>query len=130
MKSIQEDEFLKKYERKLWKVSVQNSSIKALMYFLDLEYWCFTFGNIDMCPTLKEYGLLTEFPQNLYKVYFHQICDKMLIELAELIKVSNLYKILEKNTTSLKLKMIKEVFKKRNNQFKGSCNFHCIWKHR
>jgi hypothetical protein len=79
-----------------------------------------------MCPTLEEYGLLTEFPQNLYKVYFHQIRDKMLIELAELIKVSNLYKILEKNTTSLKLKMIKEVFKKRNNQFKGSCNFHCI----
>ena len=79
-----------------------------------------------MCPTLEEYGLLTEFPQNLYKVYLHQIRNKMLIELAELIKVSNLYKILEKNTTSLKWKMIKEVFKGRNNQFKGSCNFHCI----
>jgi hypothetical protein len=41
------------------------------MYFLGPKYWCFTFGNVDMCPTLKKYGLLTEFPQNLYNTYFH-----------------------------------------------------------
>jgi hypothetical protein len=111
MKNIREDEFLKKYERKLRKVSMQNSTIKTLMYFLDLEYWCFTFENIDMCLTLEEYSLLTEFPQNLYKVYFHQIHDKMLTELVELIKVPNLYKILEKNTTSLKWKWSKKYSK-------------------
>jgi hypothetical protein len=95
------------------KVSMQNSAIKALMYFWDPMYQCFTFGNVDMCPTLKEYGLLTEFPRNLYKVYFHQRHDKMLIELVELIKVPYFHKILKKSVTSLKWKMIKEVFERR-----------------
>jgi hypothetical protein len=68
-----------------------------------------------MCPTLKEYGLLTEFPRNLYKVYFHQRHDKMLIELVELIKVPYFHKILKKSVTSLKWKMIEEVFKRMKN---------------
>jgi hypothetical protein len=64
MKSIRKDDFLKKYGRivEITKVSMQNSAIKALMHFWDLEYWCFTFGNVDMCLTLEEYGLLTKFP--------------------------------------------------------------------
>jgi hypothetical protein len=63
-----------------------------------------------MCPTLEKYGLLTEFPQNVYKVYFHQRRNQMLIELAKLIKVPNLNKILEKSVNGLKWKMIEEVF--------------------
>jgi hypothetical protein len=55
-----------------------------------------------MCPTLEKYGLLTEFPQNIYKVYFHQRRNQMLIELAKLIKVPNLNKILEKSANGLK----------------------------
>jgi len=70
-----------------------------------------------MCHTLKEYGLLTEFHRNLYKVYFHQRHDKVLTELLKLIKVSNLHKILEKSATSLKWKLIDEVFEKRKNDF-------------
>jgi hypothetical protein len=41
--------------------------------------------------------------------------DKVLIELAKLIKVPNLHKILEKNATGLKWKIIKMVFKRRKN---------------
>jgi len=54
-------------------VSMQNSAIKALIHFWDPEYWFFTFRNVDLCPTLEEYGLLTEFPRNLYKVLIELI---------------------------------------------------------
>lgn len=40
----------------------------------------------------------------------------MLTELVELIKVPDLYKILEKSVVSLKWKMIKEKFKSRKNE--------------
>jgi hypothetical protein len=64
MKSIREDEFLKKYGRivEITMVSVHNLAIKALMHFYDPKYQCFIFRNVDMCPTLEEYGLLTKFP--------------------------------------------------------------------
>lgn len=42
----------------------------------------------------------------------------MLNELDELIKVPDLYKILEKSATSLKWKMIEELFKRRKNDSK------------
>ena len=38
----------------------------------DPDYRCFTFGNVDMVPTIEEYGVLTEFPEDIHKVYFHQ----------------------------------------------------------
>lgn len=79
---------------------------------------CFTFINVDMCATLEEYGLLTEFPRNLCKVYFHQRRDEVLTELTKLIKVTYLYTILEKSANDLRWKMIKEVFKRRKNDFK------------
>jgi len=85
------------------------------MHFWDPEYGCFTFKNINMFPNLEEYGLLTEFPRNLYKVYFYQRRDKVLTKLAELIKVPNLHKILEKSATWIKWKMIEEVFERRKN---------------
>jgi glutaminase len=97
MKNIRKDEFLKKYRRivEIMKVFVQNSAIKVLMYFWDAEYRCFTFENVKMCPPLKEYGLLTEFPKNLYKLYFHQKRNKVLIDLAELIQVPDLHEIMK-----------------------------------
>jgi hypothetical protein len=84
------------------KVSVQNSTIKALIHFLGPRVPVLHFRNVGMCPALKRYGLLTEFPRNLYKVYFHQRCPKVLTELVKLIKVPYLHKILEKNAISLK----------------------------
>jgi len=89
MKSIRKDRFLKKYRRiaEITKVSMHNLTIKALMYFLDPEYWCFTFRNVNICPTLEENGLLTEFPWNIYKIYFHHIHNKVLTEVTKLIKV-------------------------------------------
>jgi len=98
MKSIYEDWFFKIYERivEIIKVSVHNSIIKALMHFWDPKYQYFTFENVDMCLTMEEYSLLTKFHWNLYKVYFHKRHEKLLIELAKLLKVSYLYKILEK----------------------------------
>jgi hypothetical protein len=51
---------------------------------------------------MEEYGLLTKFPPNLYKVYFYQRRDKVLTKFAELIKVLDFHKILEKSATSLK----------------------------
>jgi hypothetical protein len=68
-----------------------------------------------MCPNLEEYGLLTEFPRNLYEVYFYRRRDKVLTKLAGLIKVPDLHKILEKSATCLKWKMIEEVFERRKN---------------
>jgi ferritin-like metal-binding protein YciE len=68
-----------------------------------------------MCPNLEEYGLLSEFPRNLFEVYFYQRRDKVLTKLAELIKVPDLHKILEKSGTCLKWKMIEEVFERRKN---------------
>ena len=64
---------------------------------------------------MEEYGLLTKFPPNLYKVYFYQRRDKVLTKFAKLIKVLDFHKILEKSATSLKWKMIKEVFEWRKN---------------
>jgi hypothetical protein len=89
---------------------MKNSSIKALMHFWDPEYRCFSFGNVDMCSPLVEYGLLTRFPRNLFKVYFHQRHDKVLSELAKLMNVPDLYKILDKSVSGLKWKMIEDVF--------------------
>jgi len=64
IKSIHKYEFLKEYRRimEITMVSLHNSTMKALMHFRDSEYRCFTFRNVDICPTLEEYGLLIEFP--------------------------------------------------------------------
>jgi hypothetical protein len=93
MKSIREDKFLNKYKRivKIMKVSMQNSAIKALMHFYDPEYRCFTFRNVDVCPTLKEYGLSTKFPWNLHKIYFYQRWEKVLTRYLRLCLVCHFF---------------------------------------
>jgi len=69
-----ETEFTKIYGRvlHLLNVPVLPLAIKALIHFWDPDYRCFTFGNVDMVPTIEEYGVLTEFPEDIHKVYFHQ----------------------------------------------------------
>ena len=60
----------------LLKIPIQMSAIKALMYFWDPNYRCFTFGNIDMTPTIEEYAQILSFPHNPHKVYFRQKIEK------------------------------------------------------
>jgi hypothetical protein len=45
-------------------------AIKALIHFWDPDYQCFAFGNIDMVPTIEEYGVLTEFPEDVHRYTF------------------------------------------------------------
>ena len=54
----------------LMKIPVQISAVKALVHFWDPNYRCFTFGDIDMTPTLEEYAEILSFPHNSNKVYF------------------------------------------------------------
>jgi hypothetical protein len=70
---IDEAEFAMKYGRilDLLKVPILSSSIKALTYFWDTDYRRITFWSVDMTPTIEEYSVLTEFPEDAHKVYFH-----------------------------------------------------------
>jgi hypothetical protein len=69
---IDETLFEKKYRRiaHLIKIPVHISAIKALMHFWDLGYRCFTFGDVDMTPTIEGYAQILNFPYNHHKVYF------------------------------------------------------------
>jgi hypothetical protein len=88
------------------RVEVLSPAVRALVHFWDPDYQCFSFGNIDLCPTMEEYGMLTEFPNNLYRIYLPLRYGKIIPELSKLLKISNLEKFLEKNATGLKWKML------------------------
>jgi hypothetical protein len=45
---------------------------------------------------MKEYRMLTEFPNNLYRIYFPLRFDKITPELSKLLRIANLEKFLEK----------------------------------
>ena len=96
--------FLGKYGRlvEFARVEVLSPAVRALVHFWDPDYWCSSFGSIDLCPTMKEYGILTEFPNNLYRIYLPLRSDKIIPELSKLLRISNLEKFLEKNATGLK----------------------------
>jgi hypothetical protein len=72
---VDEAEFAMKYGRilHLLKVLVLPLAIKAMTHFWDLDYHRFTFWNVDMTPTIEEYSVLTEFPEDVHKVYFSQV---------------------------------------------------------
>ena len=55
------------------------------MHFWDPSYRCFTFGDIDMTPTLKEYAQILIFPNDLYKVYFRQRIESTTAVVAKLL---------------------------------------------
>uniref|UniRef100_A0A6N2M6T6 DUF7745 domain-containing protein n=1 Tax=Salix viminalis TaxID=40686 RepID=A0A6N2M6T6_SALVM len=88
------------------KVDVLSPAVRALVHFWDPDYRCFSFGSIDLCPTMEEYGMLTEFPNDLYRIYFPLRSDKVIPELSKLLKIPNLERALEKNVAGLRWKML------------------------
>jgi hypothetical protein len=108
--------FLGKYGRlvEFARVEVLSPAVRALVHFWDPDYWCSSFGSIDLCPTMKEYGILTEFPNNLYRIYLPLRSDKIIPELSKLLRISNLEKFLEKNATGLKWRMLEIELEKKS----------------
>ena len=84
---IDENLFEKKYGRiaYLLRIPVQISAVKALLHFWDPSYRCFTFGDIDMTPTLEEYAQILSFPNDPYKVYFRQKIESTATSVARLL---------------------------------------------
>jgi hypothetical protein len=113
--NVNEIAFLRKYGClvEIAKVEVLNSAVRALLHFWDPDYHCFSFRSIDLCPTMEEYGMLTEFPNQLHRVYFPLRSDKIIPKLSRLLRTSNLEKFLEKNATDLKWKMLETELEKK-----------------
>jgi hypothetical protein len=63
---------------------------------------------------MKEYRMLIEFPNNLYRIYFPLRFDKIIPELSKLLRISNLEKVLGKNDTSLKWRMLEIELEKKS----------------
>ena len=66
---VDKDTFFRKYGRlmEIAKVEFLSPAVRALVHFWDPDYRCFSFGSIDLCPTMEEYRMLTEFPNDLYR---------------------------------------------------------------
>jgi len=58
--------------------------------------------------------MLTEFPNNLYRIYLLLRSDKIIPELSKLLGISNLEKFLEKNATGLKWRMLEIELEKKS----------------
>jgi hypothetical protein len=107
-----EAEFTKIYGRilHLLKVPVLPLSIKALIHFWDPDYRCFVFGNIDMVPTIEEYSVLTEFPEDTHKVYFCHKGENTIEELTKLLGIHQMSLYREKNNSGgLRWKRLEEL---------------------
>jgi hypothetical protein len=116
--NIDEAAFFGKYGRllEIAKIGVLNPAIKALINFWDPDYRCFSFGNVDLCPTIEEYGMLMEFPKHLHQVYFPLRNDKVIPELSKLLKIPHLSRFLEKNGSGLKWKFLEVELEKKKEQ--------------
>eukprot|EP00258_Populus_trichocarpa_P033489 XP_024449508.1 uncharacterized protein LOC112326280 [Populus trichocarpa] len=117
--NIDEAAFSVKYGRllEITKIEVLNPAIKALINFWDPDYRCFSFGNVDLCPTVEEYGMLMEFPKHLHKVYFPLRSDKVIPELSKLLKIPYLSRFLEKNASGLKWKFLEIELERKKSQY-------------
>ena len=117
--NIDEAAFFGKYGRllEIAKIGVLNPAIKALINFWDPDYRCFSFGNVDLCPTIEEYGMLMEFPKHLHQVYFPLRNDKVIPELSKLLKIPHLSRFLEKNGSGLKWKFLEVELEKKKEQY-------------
>ena len=117
--NIDETAFSEKYGRllEIARIEVLNPAIKALMNFWDPDYRCFSFGNVDLCPTIEEYGMLTEFPKHLHRVYFPLRNDKVIPELSKLLKIPHLSRFLEKNGSGLKWKFLEVELERKKEQY-------------
>jgi len=58
--------------------------------------------------------MLTEFPNNLYMIYFPLRSDKIIPELSKLLRIANLEIFLENNATGLKWRMLEIELEKRS----------------
>ena len=96
-----ETKFTKIYGRvlHLLNVPVLPLAIRALIHFWDPDYRCFTFGDVDMVPTIEEYGVLTEFPEDMHRVYFYQKIEDTIEELAKLLGIQQMSLYREKNNS-------------------------------
>jgi len=117
--NIDEAAFCGKYGRllEIAKIEVLNPAIKALINFWDPDYRCFSFGNVDLCPTIEEYGMLMEFPKHLHQVYFPLRNDKVIPELSKLLKIPHLSRFLEKNGSGLKWKFLEAELERKKEQY-------------
>ena len=63
-----------------------------------------------MVPTIEEYGVLTEFPEDIHKVYFHQKMENTIEELAKLLGIHQMSLYREKNNSGgLRWKRLEEL---------------------
>jgi hypothetical protein len=63
---------------------------------------------------MEEYGMLTEFPNPLYRIYFPMISEKIIPELLKLLRTSNLEFFLEKIAIGLKWKILEIELEKKS----------------
>ena len=117
--NIDKAAFFGKYGRllEIAKIEVLNPAIKALINFWDPDYRCFSFGNVDLCPTIEEYGMLMEFPKHLHRVYFPLRNDKVIPELSKLLKIPHLSRFLEKNGSGLRWKFLEVELERKKEQY-------------
>jgi hypothetical protein len=87
MEYIDETIFERRYGRiaQLMRLPVQAATIKALLNFWDPSYRCFTFGNIDMTPTLEEYERILDFPNNSHRIYLRRRFEDTASEVVSLL---------------------------------------------
>ena len=87
MEYIDETIFERRYGRiaQLMRLPVQAAAIKALLNFWDPSYRSFTFGNIDMTPTLEEYERILDFPNNSHRIYLRRRFEDTASEVVSLL---------------------------------------------
>jgi hypothetical protein len=114
--NVDKDAFFRKYGNlvEIARVEVLSPAMQALVHFWDPDYHCFSFRSIDLCPTMEEYGMLTQFPNNLYMIYFPLRSDKIIPEMSKLLRIVNLEKFLEKNAIGLKWRMLEIELEKKS----------------
>ena len=118
---VDEVVFFRKYRLliEIMTVEVLNLIVRALVHFWDLDYKCFFFRNVDLCPTIEEYRMLMEFHNHLYRVYFPLRDDKVIPGLSKLLKIHNLTKFLEKNASELKWKLLEIELERKKSQHRA-----------
>jgi len=84
---VNETLFERKYERiaHLIGIPVQILAVKTLMHFWNPGYRYFTFGDVDMTPTIEEYAQILNFLNDHHKVYFRQRIENTTAEVAKLL---------------------------------------------
>jgi len=93
------------------RLPVQAIAVKALLNSWDPNYRCFTFRNINMTPTLKEYKRIFDFLNNSHKIYLKWRIKDTVYEVVKLLCLEkiNQYKV---TNGGFKRKTIEAIIKK------------------